>query len=185
MRILALLLALVAHPALADVCDDLWFTRNLVMDRAGYCFGSALGKAVYDNADCTGKQVTLGRADRQLVDTIREQETALGCRVDTGRRSLGLQDIAVRRRLVDLPVAEEYESGCIGWQEVTTPLFAGRDASGPIVGRVEPGDSLLYSHRSHEGWDYVIVTAPDTFTYKSAGWLEFRTSPESCRGWAG
>ena len=69
MRALTLLLFLIASPAAAsDVCHDLWFTRNLIMDRAGYCFGSMLGKATFDNSDCTGKNVSLDAGDQLMVN---------------------------------------------------------------------------------------------------------------------
>lgn len=186
MRILILLLSLVATPALAaDPCDDLWFSRNLIMDRAGYCFGTALGKAIFDNADCTGKSVTLIREEQRQVDAILKQERAFGCKVDTSRRSMDLPDIAVRRRMVDQPVADEFESGCFGWLEVATPLFAARNTSGAIVGRIEPGDNLLYMHWPVDDWNYVTVWTDGMSTFKSGGWMRFRTTEESCRNWAG
>jgi len=44
--LIALICTLLAAPVQAlDYCDELWFTRNLAFDRAGYCFGSPLGKA--------------------------------------------------------------------------------------------------------------------------------------------
>jgi len=57
---LALLLAALAAPAAAlEICDELWFTRNLIYDRAGYCFSSPLGRAVFDNSDCTGSALKI------------------------------------------------------------------------------------------------------------------------------
>ena len=50
MRRAAICAFVVAGPAAADErCHDLWFARNAIMDRAGYCFGSVLGQAVFDN----------------------------------------------------------------------------------------------------------------------------------------
>ena len=44
--------------AVADaLCDELWLTRNMVFDRAGYCFGSNLGEAIFDNSDCNSRGV--------------------------------------------------------------------------------------------------------------------------------
>ena len=43
---LAIPAALAAFPALAfDPCEDLWFSRNQLYDRAGYCFSTPLGLA--------------------------------------------------------------------------------------------------------------------------------------------
>ena len=51
--VLTFLLSLCVTPAFAlDHCEEWWFTRNLVFDRAGYCFSSPLGQAVFDNSDC-------------------------------------------------------------------------------------------------------------------------------------
>ena len=186
MRSLVFVLAILgASPALADPCDDLWFSRNLIMDRAGYCFGTALGRAVFDNAGCAGKSVSIGRDAQDFVDTLREQERTLRCKVDTGRRRLDLDDLAFRWRLDDLPVADQLESGCIGWQEAATTLWSGRGPDARAIGRIEPGDNLLYRHLSVDGWDYVTVHGPQMGPVKSAGWLRFDTKPTSCRGWAG
>ena len=48
MRWLLLVLLLIPAPVRAlEICDDLWFTRNLLFSRAGYCFGSVLGQTVF------------------------------------------------------------------------------------------------------------------------------------------
>ena len=187
MKRLALLCALLASPAAAsDVCDDLWFTRNLIMDRAGYCFGSNLGQAVFDNGDCIGKSVTLNTRNQRLVNQIRAQEKLLECRVNTGQTRLDLDDVDTRRKLIDLPVRDEFESSCIGWQRDVEPLYAGHSENHPVVGRVEPGDNILWSHISEvEGWGYVTVTGPDWTAKKSAGWMQSPTDSTDCRQWAG
>ena len=187
MKRLVLLFALIASPvAAADVCDDLWFTRNLIMDRAGYCFGSTLGQAVFDNGNCIGKSVSLSAQAQRQVAEIRELEKVIQCKVDTGKTSLDLPDIETRRKLIDLPVRDEFESGCIGWQLDFEPLHAGHDGNSAIIGRVEPEDDILWSHRSQvEGWDYVMVMQSGWGSVKSAGWMRSPTDEKSCRQWAG
>ena len=67
MKRLALLCALLASPAAAsDVCDDLWFTRNLIMDRAGYCFGSVLGRAAR-----TCRKGSINRTTGMMTESAR------------------------------------------------------------------------------------------------------------------
>jgi len=185
--LLPLLLVIAATEARAGACDDLWFTRNLIIDRAGYCFGSPLGQSMFDNGDCVGKQITVAPDDRRLVERVQAMERQLGCAVDTGRTHLDLPDIAIRRRLRDLPVADEYESGCIGWREPVTPLYAGRSPFTEIVGRIEPGDDVRYSHwtTDDDRWIYVTVWASGWGAFRSAGWTDFRTNESSCRHWAG
>ncbi|MDQ2088700.1 DUF4453 domain-containing protein [Marimonas arenosa] len=186
-RLLSALLLAASTPASADVCDDLWFTRNQIMDRAGYCFRTPLGQSVFDNSGCIGEQVSLNAQARRQVEDIRARESALGCVVDTKRRNLDLPDIAIRWNLRDLPVADEYESGCIGWLEPVTSLHSGRDSASAIVGWIEPGDNVLYGHwtADNDPWLFVTVWSPDSPRFKSAGWLGLSTNEKSCRNWAG
>lgn len=185
MRRLAALLCLLAAPAAAnDYCDDVWFTRNLLFDRAGYCFGSTLGQWVFNNGDCVGDQVTLGAAAQAQLDEIKSREVEFGCKVDTSRTSLDLDDIDIRRRLDVLPIVDELAAGCIGWREPETPLYAGPDHASAVIGRIEPGDYLSFGHFGLEGWSY--VTARDTgWRLKSGGWLSIDMDEESCVQWAG
>lgn len=182
---LALLIPFAAPALASDGCDDLWFTRNLVMDRAGYCFGSALGQAVFDNGDCTGKTVSLDAKDQKLVDRIRKLETRYECAVDTGRKQLDVKDLAIRRRLTDLPIAEEFPGGCLGWQAPETPLHAGRSPSSEVIGRITPGDFVGFFHIPAGDWQYVTAADPD-WTVKSGGWLKGGIGDDdACRDWAG
>jgi hypothetical protein len=170
---------LLAGPAAAQGwCDDLWFTRNLVMDRAGYCFGTPLGQAVFDNADCTGQRVALSPDESRLVNRILEVEERAACRVDTLRSAIDLEDAAIRRRLTDLPVRDQTESACIGWQGPDTPVLAGHDAAADVIARIEPGDVVLYQHIPEGGWSYVTIATQD-FQTKGGGWLDgSRTEPQ-------
>ncbi|MFK7944076.1 MAG: DUF4453 domain-containing protein [Paracoccaceae bacterium] len=180
-----LVMVLGATPAMADICEDHWFTRNLIIDRAGYCFGSTLGKAVFDNSDCISKQVSLTPEAARQVAEIRAEEQRLQCKIDTSARTLDLEDMRIRRKLSDLPIRDEFESGCIGWQAGVTALYAGWDQTTTVVGRIQDGDDVLYSHAYREGWAYVTVRAPGWGALKSAGWLGRETSEKSCRQWAG
>ena len=96
MRHLWVLLLLVATPGFAqEACDDVWFTRNLHFDRAGYCFGSPLGQAVFDNSNCIGKDVTLAPDAKRQIDEIRRIEALHGCNVDTNRSFLAIPDLPI------------------------------------------------------------------------------------------
>ncbi len=184
-RVFLLLFAFVSTSVAAhDNCHDLWFTRNLVMDRAGYCFGSALGQAVFDNNDCRGKQVSLDGEAQQLVDQARRLEKEFGCSVDTSQSQLDLDDLAIRWQLVDLPLAEEFESACIGWKGPETPLHAARSKSSAVLGRVGKGDYLGFRHINVGDWIYVTVAAPD-WSLKGGGWLHGDVNKFVCQNWAG
>ena len=185
MRALTLLLFLIASPAAAsDVCHDLWFTRNLIMDRAGYCFGSMLGKATFDNSDCTGKNVSLQAGDQLMVSSIRRREKLLKCGVNTARPLLDLPDVDIRRRLVDLPLRDEFESACIGWLLDDLPLRASAEDGSTIVGVVTHGDNVSFRHDAKGDWNYVTVSG-EGWTHKSAGWTNAAFGPQDCRQFAG
>jgi len=185
MRAILILLAMAATPAVADdYCHDLWFTRNAIMDRAGYCFGSVLGQRAFDNGDCIGKTVTLSDADAAKVARIQAQEARGSCRVDTSQTTLYLSDLAIRRRLIDLPVRDDLESACIGWLGERLPLRAGHRQNAQVVGQIQPGDTISYSHLPEGGWTYVTTSTGD-WQIKSAGWLHFAAIEERCRQIAG
>lgn len=188
MRSLVILLCLLAAPAAPaaanDFCDENWFTRNLLFDRAGHCFGSPLGQAVFDNSDCIAADVTLSAEAQAVVDAIKRREARVGCDVDTSRIALDLDDIEIRRKLTVLPIIDEFAMGCIGWREAQTPLHAGPDAGSMVIGRIEPGDSVNVFHVEREGWTY--VTARDAeWRLKSGGWLGMELGEQSCEQWAG
>ncbi len=174
MRWLAIpFLLLSASPSFAaEGCVDVWFTRNLIMDRAGYCFATPLGQAVFDNADCTGRQVVLDAASRALVQRLRGLEAQHGCNIDTGSRWLDMDDIAFRRVLRDLPVRMDGQWGCLGWTGGQVPLYDGFTDPLHAIGQILPGDYVLFEHHGpDDNWGYVTVHAPVWGAFKSAGWL--------------
>ncbi|ATG44010.1 YARHG domain protein/Domain protein of unknown function [Phaeobacter piscinae] len=182
---LALILLLLPLPALAqDGCDDLWFTRNLIMDRAGYCFGSTLGQSVFDNSDCLGKSVALDPHSNRQVQEIRGLEQFHGCKVNTKRRQLALNDTHLRRLLVDLPIRDEFESACLGWLGGPVPLYSGHSAGTARIGLIQPGDVIGYSHLPVGNWSYVTTHTSD-WRVKSGGWYDRSAAPEQCRDFAG
>lgn len=183
MRFLALML-LFAGPAMADKCHDLWFTRNLVMDRAGYCFGSNLGQAQFSNADCLGKSVTLAPHLQDFVARVRAEEQALACNVDTSQTTLNVSDKELRRGLDTLPVVDTTESACIGWSAAPSPLFAAISTDSRIVGYVQPGENLYFGHLAEGDWEFVIVSGPD-WAPRLAGWRSGLIPAGHCADWAG
>lgn len=185
MRCIIALLALFSAPmALANGCHDLWFTRNLVMDRAGYCFGSVLGQAQFDNSDCVGKQVTLAPYWSNFVAQVQALEREWGCKVNSSQTVLDLEDAWIRRQLVHLPLRDELGSGCLGWQGPATPLYAGFDGVSPAIGSINPGNYVTFYHWPVGEWTYVTVSGPDWVRF-SGGWLYGVVPQNYCAGWAG
>ena len=132
-RVLAILALLLPSSALADGCADLWFTRNLIMDRAGYCFGSALGQAVFDNGDCIGKTVPLpaGAADRIAEIRAREVGNTTAASTPARRGSTSRMRTSGRIRVHVTAGPRCPESACIGWRQGITALRAAPRARQP------------------------------------------------------
>ena len=185
MRWMAILAFAVASPAVADeFCHDLWLARNAIMDRAGYCFGSVLGQAVFDNADCVGKSVSLTPDAQATVARIQERESENACRVNTKQTTLDVKALELRLDLVHQPVRDLYESACLGWLGPVTPLRAGHDGGAAVVGEVHRGDFVLYSHEPVGDWAYVTVSDSDWLVI-TAGWMDFSSVDETCTDYAG
>ncbi|WP_424978421.1 DUF4453 domain-containing protein [Leisingera sp. S232] len=185
MKSLVALFSLLAAPALAgDACHDLWFTRNAVIDRAGYCFGSPLGQAVFDNGDCTGKSVALPPQDQRLVSKVKQMEARFGCRVNNKQTRLDLDDLFLRYQLRNLPIRDEFESACLGWLGPVIGLRAGHSSDAPLVGQIDPGDYVKYAHIPVGNWTYVTTSGSD-WQITSGGWLDTSLFQEQCRDIAG
>lgn len=179
------LIFLAAGSVSADpLCDDLWFTRNVIFDRAGYCFGSELGASVFYNGDCTTSAPEITPADQENVARIRAAEQDWDCAIDsTVARSLSI-DAAFRLLLSDQPVATGYESGCIGWQANPMPLRAGHSPDAPVVGQVQQGDNVNFGHEPVAGWEYLRVYRDGEMA--AEGWADWGAHDETrCKGWAG
>jgi len=180
---LAAVMASVADPAMAwNICDDLWFTRNAIYDRAGYCFNSDLGRAVFDNAGCTPGEVRLtGQAARD-VTAIQQYEQELSCDVDTARKRLDIPDLDLRMSLRDLPLPSPFASACYGWRGPQIMLHAGRDERTAVTGVINPGDDLVWTFDGSDGWAFMQDHAPGG----GLGWYrEPAYRPQDCVASAG
>ncbi len=185
--VLALALSLATTPAFAWTgCEDLWFSRNQVFDQAGFCFSSPLGKALFDNADCVGPNVTLDRDAQALVDFIRSRETELACAVDTDRTNLDIPNLWMRQQL-ERPVAlSEYASGCIGWRGASFPLRAGPRMGSPVLVEALPGDQIVWEYEAvvwPEGWSFLTLYRGDDQV--GLGWYQGAFDHSLCTSVAG
>ena len=157
------------------------------MDRAGYCFGSALGQAVFGTGPCIGKSVSLTPQDQQRVAQIQGMERDMSCRVNTKQHHLDLDDLHIRRQLSDLPIPDEIQGACLGWMGPATALHAGHSEASPVIGQILPDDTVSYSHWPDAGWTYVTTSAGHgDWRVKSGGWLNYEKAGEvPCRDFAG
>lgn len=181
---LTVLLCLLAGPAWADACQDWWFTRNLIIDRAGYCFGSVLGQAQFDNTGCIGKTVTLDPASTDAVNQIRNLEAEYQCRVDTTQPALTVPDRAIRLQLDTLPIADGLASACFNYRAAPLALRSGPSPNAAIIGQIAPGQSINFAHLNAGDWAYV-TTIDANGTLRSGGWFADIIAEGDCEFWAG
>ena len=159
----------------------MWFTRNLIIDRAGYCFGSALGRAVFDNSDCTGRNLILPPDVLALVEAILDREG--NCMVDTTATTLDMRDVEWRKRMIDLPMPVGEESTCIGWLKDPFPLRRARSEDAPKSVMVQPGDTLLFQFEDVDAWSFVELSRDGAEV--GVGWAVLPDLGEDCEMIAG
>lgn len=181
-------LSLLASPALADdeYCNDMWFVRNQIFDRAGYCFQSPLGQAMFDNADCIGTEITVPKKNRDLLAYVKHVEADLTCKVNTSRTRPPVDRADLRLQLQDLAALDEYGgAGCFGYQGPAFNLHAGHDAGSPVLGQVQPGDDIRYLFRSFDAPnDWIYTEAQKDGKTISLGWSQ-RLETQLCDSFAG
>ncbi len=174
----------------SEPCEDLWFSRNLVFDQAGYCFGSPLGKAIFDNSDCTTTSPVLSADDKGFVKWIKSKESEWDCKVDTSRSTFSEFDIDTipLRRMLTHPVARSgFESTCIGWRGEAITLYADFTRGDFPIGVIRPGDTIYWAYDYYgepDHWDFLtrIDKAGKTTTM---GWSNVRVDPDKCDAFAG
>lgn len=184
MRRIVLILALLWPGLAAADCPEMWFLRNLVFDRAGYCFGSNLGQAVFDNSDCWTKDPVLERGAQRYVAAIEDREAEFQCKIDSSRRSLDLPLMEMYRGLDDLPLRDYAESACIGWRGAPVKLRAGAGFGSRVIHVIQPGDDLLFMHEDFAGWSFINVLRNGRDV--GIGWVQFDwTTQPPCTDFAG
>ena len=75
--------SLVAAPAYAQTCQQLWVERNQYYKHHSYCFKSQRAIEYFGNGGCrydVEAQLPLSRGDRARLAEIIAQERANGCR---------------------------------------------------------------------------------------------------------
>lgn len=70
------------NSAPAASCWDLWYERNAIYDRNGFCFSTQLGKQTFNNADCWTKNPSLSSSEQRRVGQIKAEENRRGCKVN-------------------------------------------------------------------------------------------------------
>jgi hypothetical protein len=69
--------------AQAQSCDGLWYERNAIYKRAGYCFKTPRAISTFGNAGCmydSESELPLSRGQRNRIAWIIRMEREYGCR---------------------------------------------------------------------------------------------------------
>lgn len=167
--IVASLIALTPPPVSAQqdtpFCQEIWLSRNTIMDRAGQCFASPLGRAVFDNSDCVESDIRLNPLDAEIVRVAQEIEAWAGCAVDTDATRLMVEVLPFRARLMELftvPVRIDSEHGCTGYHGPPITLHTGISTNMTVLGTVGPGQGFSLAHMQvRGGWEYLEVYDAD------------------------
>ncbi|MGL1920831.1 MAG: YARHG domain-containing protein [Hyphomicrobiales bacterium] len=173
--IVLLQLSLLLTPAFAeDACDDLWYSRNFYFDQAGYCFGSKLGKAVFDNSNCKSKNVALTKSTKRRISQMKEIEKEFDCEINTEKaRPLNIPQLKSRELLVEQPISQGLESGCYGYTGVKQiPLYSARSKNSKIIGYIENGDDIDSSHDEVDNSDWWFAGVSTKSGKSSVGWTK-------------
>ncbi|MEM7724447.1 MAG: DUF4453 domain-containing protein [Pseudomonadota bacterium] len=156
-------------------CEEFWVTRNLIMDRAGHCFGTVLGQSVMNNADCTGSNPAVHPADAQAMRDMRAREAEIGCSIDTSRGpSPTLSAIHARlSQLETLPVrvGQLDGAGCLGYLGPPVALYRGARAQSGQIATLTPNINVFFMHVAVAGWVYVTATPGSEDRVIAHGWL--------------
>ncbi len=181
---LAATLTTAPAPAQASSCEHMWFLRNLIAHRAGHCFVSTLGRAVFGNEGCApGVQVP--DADAARMQAVLAIERGFGCRVDVARPALGDPVAEWDWHVIDLiPVPSGFQSSCFGYRLSSFDLRAAPHADAPVVGMVLKGDSIAFNYEDEGDWMFLLTDAEEGFM----GWAPIDAMPydeDTCDGWAG
>lgn len=159
----------VALAETSQTCGELWFARNAMLNDAGYCFSTPLGRSLFDNTDCTTRQPIIDQDVSDQISLIQKLEREppftlqqARCRIDTSQPSLDqVPYIGMRFRVTFQPATDGTAGGCIGYTGESFLLFEAPDSNSRVLGRVESGNSFSLSHLPWQDWNFALVWADD------------------------
>ena len=164
---LVCLTAIAPTLAMADIeptCEELWFSRNAMLNDAGYCFATPLGRSLFDNSDCTTTAPAVSADVAEQISRIQALELDAPyvsdgvCDVDTNRTSLSdVSEIELRYRLTFQPSTDGGASACIGYRGAPVTLRAAPNDAAEVLGQIPLGASVSASHLPWNDWNFVIA----------------------------
>jgi len=67
------------QPAWSASCYDLWWQRNEIYNRNGFCFKTQDGMDAFDNSDCYTDDPDFTRREQRQIQQIKREENNMGC----------------------------------------------------------------------------------------------------------
>lgn len=170
-----------------QLCDELWLTRNYLFHKAGQCFNSTLAQQLFGNANCSTSAARLSGADTEAVTYMRGLEAELGCRVNTNANPSADMRARVNElsRLIDIPTPDEFGFACWGYSGPSGTLHAGASAGSPVIGRFDPGQSLISEYWGKDGWIYYVINSGPLTPAITKGWARVTLDGSVCAQMAG
>lgn len=161
-----------------DFCEELWVTRNMIFDRAGYCFGSALGQSLFDNSNCSTGTAAAPQAYAQIIAWARGDEDRLGCRVNTAQPAWpSIREVySYYNQFWTVAVPIDGGFGCWGYSGPTVQVHAGAATSTPVLGQLSAGLSYVDTHYGVDGWSFITVVTGPSGQDIVTGWAAGLTS---------
>jgi hypothetical protein len=163
------------HASIA--CDDLWLARNAIFDLHGYCFGSTLGKSIFDNNGCSSVDPELAPELKKRVQLLWHRAKQLSCDTDQWRTSILIYNIEQRKTLLHQPVASETESACIGYTGLPFRLYDAPNGDANNIGSVEQGDDIGWFHDDEKNWSFMTVLDKENGSTPISGWSREQAFP--------
>jgi hypothetical protein len=165
-------------------CDDLWLARNAIFDLHGYCFGSTLGKSVFDNTECTTVEPELAPKVQERIEQLWQRAKQLECTTNQGQASISVYNIEQRIELLHQPIASEKESACIGYIGKRFNLYDASDINAARIGSVDQGDDIAWFHDGEGAWSFMTVLKKENGSTPVSGWSREKVFP-NCKAAAG
>lgn len=164
MRSLLLMVAICVAPLAASAqnfgfCETAWVTRNMIFDRAGYCFGSALGQSLFDNSNCTTNTASAPPAYLDIISWVRGDEERIGCQINTSQGAWpSIQAVhAYYNQFWTVAVPMDGGFGCLGYRGPAVPVYAGAATTTPVLGELSAGLYYFETHYGVDGWSFITV----------------------------
>lgn len=177
-------------------CESLWVERNQILNVAGQCFDTALGQAVFDNADCTPGAPSLPEVAVNRISRIELAEQGRLCNVNTGRDQITVNGrygplrfgnggltlgrwLGALQKLDVFPRSAGRERACTvsGLSAGSSGFLAlrsGPDVRYPQIGSMVNGERVVWSSACMGRWCFADTVQNGNAVERRIGWFHVR-----------